>query len=112
MPRTAAAVASCFLACGAAILFWAFGYGIYDDSSMGSIFFLWGLVCALLVLVLPSLAVLAYLVATRRRSAPDADGEPPEQRATDAGPAMRTVGVPRLRRSTSRSEDNRNESSP
>ena len=54
------AMACCSLALSTAILCWAFGYAIHDESSLGTLGFVWGGLCALLV-ALPSLGVIGYV---------------------------------------------------
>jgi hypothetical protein len=44
--------------CGAHFLFWAFTRGVYDESSLGTVFFLWGSLGALFGLVIPGLLLL------------------------------------------------------
>jgi hypothetical protein len=54
------------LCLGLIVLWWMFAFGLRDDSSVGEIFFMWGSLFALLVLVVPGLVMLLWALRTSR----------------------------------------------
>jgi hypothetical protein len=56
--RTATVLAVTEIVVGVTILYWAFAYGMYDESSLGTVFFLWGAIAALFGLCIPGVVLL------------------------------------------------------
>ena len=54
------------LGLGLMVLWWLFSFGLHDDSSMGEVFFMWGLLLALLILVVPGAVMLLWALRTAR----------------------------------------------
>jgi len=56
--RTATVLALVEIVAGASVLCWIFTQGVYDESSLGTLFFLWGAIAALFGLLVPGVVLL------------------------------------------------------
>jgi hypothetical protein len=62
------------LGLGLIILGWMFAFGVHDESSLGEVFFLWGSLLTLLILVLPAGAMLLWARGERGRRTSSHEG--------------------------------------
>ncbi len=53
-------LASIEILLGALILYWGLIYGVHDQSSLGSVFFLWGTAAALVGFLIPGLLLFVH----------------------------------------------------